>query len=119
MGLLAVLERENKRVYDDALAAHEAAILVWETEKRKLMREGELRERDAFENALSKWVEALALAAGKRRAYGEQLGPPPIWAFWMLFSRRGDPESPLSALLHGEVGYPSGDRARVLAGGAE
>ncbi len=74
----------------------------------------DMAEGDAgFEGALSRFTEALVLANQKREASGNPLGPPPIWAFWTLFTRRGKPESPLSQLLREEVGYPTDEEAEM------
>ena len=71
-----------------------------------------MAEGDAeFDDALSQFTEALALAKQKRQASGDPLGPLPIWAVWALFSREGEPESPLSVLLRDEVGYPTDEQA--------
>ncbi len=74
-----------------------------------------------FGEALARWADALALAQAKLRASGDPLGPPPIWAFWTLFSCEGEPESPLSFLLRTTVGYPIDEEAGMPArtGGAD
>lgn len=72
-----------------------------------------------FDDALSRFTRGLALANEKRLVSGDSLGPRPIWAFWSLFSRRGEPESPLSALLREEVGYPTDAEARVSSSPAD
>lgn len=64
-----------------------------------------------FRVALARWVEALGFAHERWVESGEELPRPPIWCFWSLFTRKGEPESPLSALLREEVGYPADDKA--------
>ena len=81
-----------------------------------------MAEGDAgFEDALSRLTEALVLANEKRKASGDPFGPRPIWAFWTLFTRKSEPESPLSVLLREHVGYPTDEEAGMPArtGGAD
>lgn len=63
------------------------------------------------DHALASWLEALEVAVGQAAASGHDLGPRPVWSFWSLFTRPGDPESELSRLLRERIGYPSDQEA--------
>ncbi len=75
---------------------------------------------DDFDDALERWIVALCVALKKFNAAGESFGARPIWCFWALFTRDGEPASALSQLLEDAVGLPTDEEAGIsMAGGGE
>ncbi len=72
-----------------------------------------------LERALDAWLEALRMAWEKFAESSANLGPRPIWAFWSCYTRPEEKESPLSALLREEVGYPTDEQAGISVSVAE
>ncbi len=68
---------------------------------------------DEFEVALAHWVESIEVANEKRDELDSPYSLRPVWAFWANYTREGEPESPLSALLREEVGYPTDAEAGI------
>ncbi|MCP3918731.1 MAG: hypothetical protein GY711_24560 [bacterium] len=66
-----------------------------------------------FDQSLGRWIESIRVAKEKSDVSQALFGPRPIWAFWSCYTRYGEPESPLSALLREEVGYPSDEEAGI------
>jgi len=89
---------------------------LWKVEELGCRLGDHMAEGGELGAALLQFTEAIALANQKRIASGEPLGPPPIWAFWTLFTRKGQPESLLSLLLREEVGFPSDAEAEMSSG---
>lgn len=75
--------------------------------------------RDTADHAdrerLLEWVRAVEVALYMALEKKAEFGPAPVWAFWTLFSRTGEPETPLSTLLREEIGYPTDEEAGITA----
>ena len=71
---------------------------------------GRIEEKD-LKHALALWALKLREASRMFQRLFLFLEPIPLWAFWTLFTRKGESESGLSRFLREEVGYPTDEQA--------